>query len=82
MATRKESKKMQVDELRDELRFDYEKAKPNRLAGGRGLGSEIAALFSKEGIESQIPELRGHEVKPVPLTLPSPGGRRRRSRSS
>ena len=30
-----------------------------------GLGSEIAGLFSTIGIESDIPELHGHEVKPV-----------------
>jgi len=83
MATRKESKKIQLDELRDESRFDYEKAKPNRFAGLHDLGTEIAALFSKEGIESQVPELRGHEVKPLRFTLPSLERRTRRcSRSS
>ena len=30
-----------------------------------GLGTEIAALFAKVGLDSDIPELRGHEVKPA-----------------
>ena len=30
-----------------------------------GLGTEIAALFAKVGLDSDIPELRGREVKPV-----------------
>jgi antitoxin FitA len=29
-----------------------------------GLGTEIASLFSKHGLESEIPELRGHKIKP------------------
>ncbi len=28
-----------------------------------GLGTEIAALFAKVGLDSDIPELRGHEIK-------------------
>ncbi len=30
-----------------------------------GVGTEIASLFSKVGLASDIPELRGHEIKPV-----------------
>ena len=30
-----------------------------------GLGTAIAGLFAKVGLESDIPELRGHKVKPV-----------------
>lgn len=30
-----------------------------------GLGTEISALFAKAGLDSEIPELRGHQVKPV-----------------
>jgi plasmid stability protein len=30
-----------------------------------GLGTEIAGLFTKVGLESDIPELRGHKVKPA-----------------
>jgi plasmid stability protein len=29
-----------------------------------GLGTEISALFAKAGIDFDIPELRGHEIKP------------------
>jgi antitoxin FitA len=30
-----------------------------------GLGTEIAALFSKTGLKIAIPELRGHIVRPA-----------------
>ncbi len=30
-----------------------------------GLGSEIAALFAKVGLEADIRELRGHHVEPA-----------------
>jgi plasmid stability protein len=30
-----------------------------------GLGSEISSLFGKAGIDFDIPELRGHAIKPV-----------------
>jgi plasmid stability protein len=30
-----------------------------------GLGTEIASLFAKIGLDADIPELRGHEVKPA-----------------
>jgi len=30
-----------------------------------GLGTEIAALFSKAGLKAEIPELRGHTIKPA-----------------
>jgi plasmid stability protein len=30
-----------------------------------GLGTEIASLFSKIGLDEDIPELRGHEIKPT-----------------
>ena len=29
-----------------------------------GLGSDIAALFARIGLDSEIPELRGHHVRP------------------
>jgi antitoxin FitA len=29
-----------------------------------GLGSEISSLFAKVGLESDIPELRGSEIRP------------------
>lgn len=30
-----------------------------------GLGTEIAALFAGTGIDFEIPELRGHQIKPA-----------------
>lgn len=30
-----------------------------------GLGTEIAAMFSKCGLDEPIPELRGHLIKPM-----------------
>jgi hypothetical protein len=30
-----------------------------------GLGTEISATFRKYGLRSEIPELRGHEIKPL-----------------
>jgi len=30
-----------------------------------GLGTAIAALFKKTGLTNDIPELRGHKIKPV-----------------
>ena len=48
------------EEIRDILR-DAVKEDP---ASTTGLGTEIAGLFSKIGIEFEIPELRGHELKP------------------
>jgi len=31
----------------------------------RGLGTEISSLFAKVGLESDIPELRGNEIRPA-----------------
>jgi plasmid stability protein len=48
------------EEIRDILRSAaVEEATP-----GGGLGNEIAGLFRKIGLEADIPELRGHTVKP------------------
>jgi plasmid stability protein len=30
-----------------------------------GLGTEISSLFTKTGIDFDIPELHGHEIKPL-----------------
>jgi hypothetical protein len=30
-----------------------------------GLGSEIASLFAKAGLDSDVPELRGHKIAPA-----------------
>jgi plasmid stability protein len=45
------------DILRDALRED------DSPAGG--LGTEIASLFTRIGLEADIPELRGHVVTPA-----------------
>ena len=49
------------EELRDILR---NAANEENTASG-GLGTEISALFRKIGLERDIPELRGHEIKPA-----------------
>ena len=35
----------------------------------KGLGTDIAALFSETGLERDIPEIRGHLVKPATFEL-------------
>jgi plasmid stability protein len=49
------------EEIRDILRSAVNEEDPP--AGG--LGTEISALFAKVGLDSDIPELRGHEIKPA-----------------
>ncbi len=49
------------EEVRDILR---NAAKEEDTPVG-GLGTEIASLFTKVGLEADIPELRGHEIKPA-----------------
>jgi len=49
------------EEVRDILRdAAKEEARP-----ARGLGTEIASLFTKTGLDAEIPELRGYEIKPA-----------------
>ncbi len=49
------------EEVRDILR---NAAKEQDTPAG-GLGTEIASLFTKIGLEADIPELRGHQIKPT-----------------
>jgi len=49
------------EEVRDILR----NAVNEQDAPAGGLGTEISALFAKAGLDSDIPELRGHEIKPA-----------------
>jgi plasmid stability protein len=49
------------EEARDILR----NATREKDASGVGLGTEIASLFRKIGLDSEIPELRGHGIKPA-----------------
>lgn len=32
-----------------------------------GLGSDISRLFAKAGLDSEVPELRGHKIRPAGL---------------
>jgi plasmid stability protein len=49
------------EEARDILRNAVNEDDTARM----GLGTEIASLFTKVGLESDILELRGHEAAPV-----------------
>ncbi|PYV12885.1 MAG: toxin-antitoxin system [Acidobacteria bacterium] len=51
------------EEVRDILR---RAAKQEETPKG-GLGSEIAALFSKVALDAEIPELRGSKLEPPPF---------------
>jgi len=48
-------------EVRDILRA----AAPADAVPSGGLGSAIAALFAGAGLDGDIPELRGHPVRPA-----------------
>lgn len=50
------------EEVRDILR-NAVKDEVRQPTGG--LGTEIAALFAGIGLEADIPELRGHKIKPA-----------------
>jgi len=49
------------EEVRDILR---NAAKEEETPAG-GLGTEIASLFTKVGLDAEIPELRGHQITPT-----------------
>jgi plasmid stability protein len=49
------------EEVRDILRD----AVHERESESGGLGNEIAALFKGIGLKKEIPELRGHTIKPA-----------------
>ncbi len=49
------------EEVRDILR----NAVNEQVVAFGGLGTEIASLFSKVGLDEEIRELRGHETKPA-----------------
>jgi len=49
------------EEVREILRNAVNE--PEAAAGG--LGTEIASLFAKVGLDEEIPELRGHPVEPA-----------------
>lgn len=49
------------EEVRDILRAAVNR---EQEAAAPGLGTKISALFAKTGIDFDIPELRGHKIKP------------------
>jgi plasmid stability protein len=49
------------EEVRDILRNAVTEQDPP----SKGLGTEISALFTRAGVDSDIPELRGHEIRPA-----------------
>jgi antitoxin FitA len=49
------------EEVRDILRNVVNE---NEVPAG-GLGTEISGLFSRVGLNSDVAELRGHEIKPA-----------------
>lgn len=55
--------------MSDKVENDGDKAKDN-IAPLGGLGTEISALFSVVGLESEIPELRRDEVRNDRALLP------------
>lgn len=51
--------------MEEEVREILRSATHQDDAPAGGLGSEIAALYAKTGLTSDIPELRGHTVEPA-----------------
>ena len=49
------------EEVRDILRD----AAKEEATPARGLGTEIASLFRKVGLDAHVSELRGHKIKPA-----------------
>jgi len=51
--------------MEEEVREILRNAVHEEQTPSTGLGTEIAALFAKGGLKSDIPELRGHSIKPA-----------------
>ncbi len=51
--------------MKEEKREVLLDAAKQEATPARGLGTEIASLFWMVGLEEDIPELRGHEIKPA-----------------
>lgn len=49
----------------EEVREILRNAVKNEGSARSGLGTRLAARFSRVGLRRQIPELRGHSVQPV-----------------
>lgn len=50
--------------MEEEIREILRKAVWEDETPAGGLGTEIAALFAKAGLEEEIPELKGYTLKP------------------
>jgi plasmid stability protein len=53
--------------MEEEVREILRNAVHEENTRSRGLGTEISALFRKNGLTAEIPELRGTMVKPAEL---------------
>lgn len=51
--------------MEEEVREILRNAVNEQGAAVGGLGTEIASLFAKAGLDEDIPELRGYKIKPV-----------------
>ena len=51
--------------MEEEVREILRSATNEENVRSSGVGTEIASLFSKVGLVSDIPELKGHEIEPV-----------------
>jgi len=51
--------------MEEEVREILRSAVSEKEVPAAGLGTEIATLFAKVGLVSDIPELRGHEIEPA-----------------
>ena len=50
--------------MEEEVRGILRDAAKEEASPARGLGTDIASLFKKAGLDADIPELRGHGIKP------------------
>jgi plasmid stability protein len=50
--------------MEEEVRYILRDAVHERGSDGGGLGTSIAALFRDFELDGEIPELRGHTIKP------------------
>lgn len=51
--------------MEEEVREILRNAVNGDDAAGGGLGTDISSLFAKVGLDSDIAELRGHDIKPA-----------------
>jgi plasmid stability protein len=51
--------------MEEEVREILRVAVNGEDASGGGLATEISALFAKIGLDPDIPELRGHKIRPA-----------------